>query len=152
MKKKIFRIINSNTVNEDKEMEMMPLVKIEIMKGKSKEHKKAILNGVHDALVEAVKIPDNDRIQRIYELDEDSFEASETKTNNITLIEIVMFEGRTIKAKKALYQAINNNLASNPGINGNDIIIVLIESPLENWGINGGKPASEVDLGFNVTV
>jgi len=32
-------------------------------KEKSKEHKKAILNGVHDALVEAVKIPDHDRLQ-----------------------------------------------------------------------------------------
>jgi len=121
-------------------------------KEKSKEHKKAILNGVHDALVEAVKIPDHDRLQRIYELDEDSFEASKSKTSNITLIGIIMFEGRTQEAKKALYKAINNNLASNPGIDGDDIIIVLIESPLGNWGINGGKSASEVDIGFNISV
>ena len=82
----------------------MPLVKIEIRKGKSKEYKKAILNGVHDALVKAVKIPDHDRFQRIYELDEDNFEAPESKTSNITLIEIIMFKGRTQEAKKALYK------------------------------------------------
>jgi len=63
-----------------------------------------------------------------------------------------MFEGRTQEAKKALYKAINNNLASNPGIDGDDIIIVLIESPLGNWGINVGKSASEVDIGFNISV
>jgi len=130
----------------------MPLVKIEIRKGKLKEHKQAILNGVHDALVETIKIPDNDRFQRIYELDEDTFEVPEGKTDNITLIEIIMFKGRSIEAKKALYNAINNNLASNPGIDGDDITIVIIESELENWGIRGGKPASEVDLGFNIRV
>jgi len=34
----------------------MPIVKIEIRKGKSEKYKKAILDGVHDALVEAIKI------------------------------------------------------------------------------------------------
>ena len=130
---------------------MCPLVKIEIRKGKTNEHKKAILTGIHDALVESIKIPDHDRLQRIYELDEDNFEAHE-KTDNITLIEIVLYKGRSIEAKKALYKAINKNLASDPGIKGNDIIIVLLEPPLENWGIRGGKPASEVDLGFNIKV
>ncbi len=57
----------------------MPLVKIEIRKGKSKEHKKAILNCVHDALVETVKIPDYERFQRIYELDEDSLKRQKLK-------------------------------------------------------------------------
>jgi len=90
-------------------------------------------------------------LQRIYELDEDNFE-SYTKTDNITLIEIILYKGRSKEAKKALYKAINNNLALDPGIDGNDIIIVLIEPPLENWGIRGGKPASEIDLGFNIRV
>lgn len=130
----------------------MPLVKIEIRKGKSKEYKKAILDGVHDALVQAIKIPDYDRFQRIYELDEENFEVPEPKTDNVTLIEITMFKGRTIESKKAIYKAINENLAQNPGIDGNDITIVLYEPPLENWGVRGGKPASEVDFGFNITV
>jgi phenylpyruvate tautomerase PptA (4-oxalocrotonate tautomerase family) len=130
----------------------MPIVKIEIIKGKSKEYKKAILDGVHNALVETIKIPDHDRFQRIYELDDNNFEVPESKTSNVTFIEIVMFKGRSYEAKKALYKAINHNLKLNPGIIGNDIIIVLIEPPLENWGINGGFPANEVELGFNINV
>ncbi|WP_414468814.1 tautomerase family protein [Methanobacterium sp. ACI-7] len=133
-------------------MNMCPLVKIEIRKGKSDEYKKALLDGVHDALVEAIRIPDYDRFQRLYELDALNFEAPETKTDNVTIIEITMFQGRSIEAKKALYSTIVNNLAKNPGINGNDITIVLIEPPLENWGVKGGKPANEVDLGFEIKV
>ena len=51
------------------------IVKIEIRKGKSGEYKKALLSGVHQALVQAIKIPDHDRKQRFYELDADNFEA-----------------------------------------------------------------------------
>ncbi|KAF5088962.1 tautomerase family protein [Methanobacterium aggregans] len=130
----------------------MPLVKVEIIKGKSEEYKKAVLDGVHEALVESIKIPDHDRFQRLYELDNTNFEFPETKTDKVTLIEINMFRGRSAEAKKELYRLINDKLTKNPGIDGNDITVVLLEPPLENWGVRGGKPASEVDLGFNIKV
>lgn len=57
-----------------------------------------------------------------------------------------------LRAKKILYQEIVNNLSKNPGINGDDITIVLYEPPLGNWGIKGRNPANEVDLGFNINV
>jgi len=70
----------------------------------------------------------------------------------VTLIEITLFKGRSIESKKALYGSIVNNLASDPGIDSEDIVIVLYGPPLENWGIKGGKPANEVDLGFEIKV
>lgn len=130
----------------------MPLVKIEIRKGKSDEFKKAILDGIHDALVKSIKIPDHDRFQRLYELDKNNFESPPNKTDNVIIIEITMFQGRSIESKKNLYKEIVDNLAKNPGIDGEDITIVLYEPPLENWGVKGGKPANEVDLGFNINV
>jgi phenylpyruvate tautomerase PptA (4-oxalocrotonate tautomerase family) len=130
----------------------MPLVNIEIRKGKSKEYKKAILEGVHLALVDSMGIPEHDRFQRIYELDEDNFEAPEDRTDAITIIQITLFPGRSFKAKKKLYRSIVHNLGQDPGINGHDIIIVLLEPLMENWGIQGGKPASEVDFGFKIDI
>ncbi|MGC7845691.1 tautomerase family protein [Desulforudis sp. 1088] len=130
----------------------MPLVRIEMRAGKPAAYKKAVLDGVHEALVQAIKIPDHDRNQRLYELDADHFEISPTKSENAVIIEIVMFKGRSAEAKKRLFQAVVANLGKNPGIDGNDIIIVLHEPPLENWGIRGGKPANEVNLGFNIKV
>lgn len=130
----------------------MPLVKVEILKGKSQEYKKAILDGIHSALVEAFEILDGDKMQRLYELDEDCFERSTNKTENITLIELTVFKGRSFEAKKKLYSAIVRNLAKSPGIDGKDIFIVINEPPLENWGVKGGLPASEVNLGFKIDV
>lgn len=130
----------------------MPVVRITTRSGKSPAYKKALLDGVHNALVQAFKIPEHDRFQTLHELGADHFEAPPAKTDNLTVIEITAFKGRSNEAKKQLYQAIVENLAMNPGIKGDDIMIVLHEPPLENWGIRGGKPANEVALGFKVDV
>ena len=130
----------------------MPLVKVEILKGRSAVYKKAIMDGVHSALVEVFKIPDNDRNQRLYELDKEHFEFPDTKSDQYTFIELTVFKGRSLEAKKLLYSAIVRNLQHNPGIKGDDITIVIHEPSMENWGIRGGKPANEVDLGFDVNI
>jgi 4-oxalocrotonate tautomerase family enzyme len=130
----------------------MPIVRITIRKGKSSGYKKSLLDGVHTALVQSFKIPEHDRFQMLYEPDHEHFEVPPAKTDNVAIIEITAFKGRSNEAKKQLYQAIAANLARNPGIQGDDIIIILHEPPLENWGIRGGKPASEVNLGFKVDV
>ena len=130
----------------------MPLVKIEILKGNSKEYKMAILDAVHESLVESIKIPDHDRSQRIYEIEKENFEFPPDKTEKATIIEISLFEGRSLDAKRDLYQNIVTKLSKKPGIDPNDVMIVLYESHKDNWGIKGGKPASEVDLGFKVRV
>ena len=130
----------------------MPLVKVEIIEGRNREYKQAILDGIHNALIDAFKIPEDDRIQRLYELSHEDFEIAGFKTDKFVLIEATIFEGRSLDAKRALYAGIVRNLAANPGIYGNDITIVLKEVPLDNWGIRGGKPGSEVNLGFEINV
>ncbi len=129
----------------------MPLVRISICKGRSQDQKKALLNGVHSALISAFKIPEGDRNQRLVEIEPDNFEFPEGKTSSYTVIEMTVFPGRSLEAKKNLYQTVTRNLGE-LGIKSDDIIIVLREPPLENWGIRGGYPASEVDIGFKLDV
>ncbi|OIP02682.1 MAG: tautomerase family protein [Bacteroidetes bacterium CG2_30_32_10] len=129
----------------------MPLIKVEIVKGKTIEYKKKLLDGIHQALVVALKIPVNDRRQRLYELESDHFERT-GRSDDYTIIEITMFKGRSKEAKKLLYAEIVKNITTSININGNDITIVINEQPIENWGIRGGLPANEVDLGFSIIV
>jgi phenylpyruvate tautomerase PptA (4-oxalocrotonate tautomerase family) len=129
----------------------MPLITIVMIKGKSKEYKKSILNAVHDSLVTAFKIPDHDRNQRIIEIKPDNLEYPTGKSENFLTIEMTVFPGRSFQAKKALYKEIVSRM-HNIGIKSDDILIILNEPPLENWGIRGGYPANEVDIGFNLNV
>ena len=130
----------------------MPLVKVQIYKGKSEEYRRAVLDGIHAALVEAIKIPDSDRMQSLIELDPEHFERSGGRSEDMTLVEITMFKGRSIEAKKNLYKAIARNLERSPGIGGKDILIVLYESPMEDWSLRDGLAASDTGVGFKVDV
>jgi phenylpyruvate tautomerase PptA (4-oxalocrotonate tautomerase family) len=129
----------------------MPIVTISMLKGKAKEEKKQILAAVHDALVAAFKIPEWDRTQKIIEFDKENFEIPEGKTERYTVIEIAVFPGRSREVKKELYRSIVEKL-SKPGIPANDVFILLNEQPLDNWGIRGGKMASDVLLGYKLDV
>lgn len=131
----------------------MPLVKVEILEGFPDEYKDAILNGIQTALIETFKIPENDQNQKLFELAKKNFRFPDTKySNQYTHIEISVFQGRSFETKKKLYSKIVELLKVKPGISGNDITIILNEIPLENWGIRGGIPANEVDLGFELNV
>ena len=117
--------------------EVMPLVKIEIIKGKSLEYKKTVLDAVHVALENAIQIENWDRFQRLYEIEDDLFERSESKTDKFTMIEITMFPGRTKEQKSKLYKEIVKELNQRLGIEPTDIFIVINEPANENWGLAG---------------
>ncbi len=129
----------------------MPLAKIEVRKSWPPEHVQAIIEAIYLAQREALKVPEHDRQIRFIEHTPEHFHVPPGRTANYTLIEITIFAGRSIEAKRSLYQAIVKNLGA-IGIAPADIFIVLHEVPLENWGIRGGVPASEVDLGFKIDV
>ena len=125
----------------------MPLVRIEIINGKSAEYKAALLQTVHEALVQTLSIEDDDRYQRLYELDEDCFERRKAKTDKFTMLELTLFPGRSKELKGDVIREITRLLGENLGIAATDIIIIINEPPLENWGIYGNQ-ASEIKLGY----
>jgi phenylpyruvate tautomerase PptA (4-oxalocrotonate tautomerase family) len=130
---------------------IVPLAKIETRKPWSAPQRNQIMEAVHSAMRHALKIPERDRTIRFIEHQAENFQVPLDKSENYILVEITMFSGRSLEAKKSLYRSIVDNLGA-LGIQPLDVFIVLHEIPLENWGIRGGKPASEVDLGFNVNV
>jgi phenylpyruvate tautomerase PptA (4-oxalocrotonate tautomerase family) len=129
----------------------MPLVRIEICVDKSREYKKKLMDIVHSSLVDALKIPESDRMQRLYELDREHFEHSSTKTENCTIVELTIFKGRSIEAKRMLYKLLTERLQAELGVLPTDLLVVLHEPELENWGI-AGTPASEIELGFKINI
>jgi phenylpyruvate tautomerase PptA (4-oxalocrotonate tautomerase family) len=129
----------------------MPLAKIEVRKSRTPEEVQAIIEAVYLAQREALKVPEHDRQIRYVEHRPEHFAVPPGKTDNYTVVEIVMFPGRTLEAKKALYQSIVVRFEK-LGIPRDEVFIVLHEPQLENWGLRGGVPASEIDLGFNLNV
>jgi phenylpyruvate tautomerase PptA (4-oxalocrotonate tautomerase family) len=129
----------------------MPHVRIEIVKGGSLAERHRLFQAVHDALIEAFQIPDDDRTQRIVEHDADNFEIPPGSSARYTLIEITAFPGRSSEAKRTLYRVLVQKLGE-MAIDPMDVSIVIIEPTLESWGIRGGRPATESEPGFSVDI
>lgn len=117
----------------------------------SAEEKQRALDAVHDALVEAFGIPDRDRHERLVEYEPEDVEVPPDKGERYMVVGIDAFAGRSLEAKRLLYAEIVSRLAE-VGIPETDVLIVLREVPRENWGLAGGRAASDVELGFEVEV
>ena len=115
----------------------MPLVRVEIIKGKSAEYKKTLLDCIHEGLMESIGIADWDRFQRIIEIERADFETAPEKTEQFTYAEITMFLGRSKEQKKALIETVTQKLNEKLGIAPTDVFIVIHEPPNENWGLGG---------------
>jgi phenylpyruvate tautomerase PptA (4-oxalocrotonate tautomerase family) len=110
-----------------------------------------LIEAVQAALVSAFQIPDGDRdiVLDLYDANRRIVPAG--RSERYTRVEIIGIAARSSDAKRALYRAIADNLEA-AGIPRNATRIVLIEPEPGNWGVKGGLPASEVDLGFKIDV
>jgi phenylpyruvate tautomerase PptA (4-oxalocrotonate tautomerase family) len=81
----------------------------------------------------------------------DEFIVPGNRSGKYALIEITALAGRSRDAKKKLYRSIVDRLGKF-GIDPGDTMIVINEPTKENWGINGGYPADEVDVGYKLDV
>jgi phenylpyruvate tautomerase PptA (4-oxalocrotonate tautomerase family) len=129
----------------------MPDVLVEVRGTWLGARKSQFLDAIHAALVEAIRIPRDDKVLRLVVHAPEDFVIPPARGERFTRIEITMFAGRSLDAKRALYQAIVRNLAPF-GVPPADVKIALIEVPAENWGVRGGQAACDIDLGFEVRV
>ncbi len=131
----------------------MPSVLIEVRKEYSQDHEVALMEAVHSALQEAFKIPELDRNIRLVVHVPHRLVCPHDRENPelYTHISIDCFAGRSVDAKRNLYQAIVRNLEA-LGIPKNHVKILLREIPKENWGIRGGQAACDIDIGLKIEV
>ena len=127
----------------------MPLTTLTMQPGRTSEQKQQILDGVHAALVHAFGIPENDRYQFINEIPRENWDIS--RSPNEILVEIKAFAGRSVEAKRELYQAVVRNLEA-CGVTPQEVFIIVNDLPTENWGIRGGQAACDIDFGFRIDV
>ena len=121
----------------------MPLVRVSLKRGKPAAYRKAILDGIYDAMRGAFDVPEEDRFMVVSEHDEADFSYSKNylgiaRSDDLVLIQVTANNTRTREKKKAFYRAVADNLAKNPGIRPEDVFINLVEVLPENWSFGNG--------------
>jgi phenylpyruvate tautomerase PptA (4-oxalocrotonate tautomerase family) len=102
-------------------------------------------------MVEALEFPSDKKFHRFFPMDKEDFYFASGRTEAYTVIEISMFEGRTVAAKKQLLKLLFERINSELSISPQDIEITIFETPKHNWGIRG-FPGDELALNYNVNV
>ena len=126
----------------------MAQVKIYGLKTNIDKNKVQISKAIHSSLQEIFKLPPEKLFQRFISLSEADFIFPDDRTENYTIIEISIFEGRVIETKKELIKRIFEDMQE-IGISNNDVEITIFETPKANWGIRG-KPGDELQLNYKV--
>jgi phenylpyruvate tautomerase PptA (4-oxalocrotonate tautomerase family) len=121
----------------------MPLTRVSLRKGKPATYRTALLDGIYRALRAVFDVPEHDRFMVINEHDEADFSYPAeylgiSHSADIVLIQITISNTRPRSQKQALYREIVAELARDPGVKPEDIVISLVEVLPENWSFGNG--------------
>jgi phenylpyruvate tautomerase PptA (4-oxalocrotonate tautomerase family) len=122
----------------------MPLVRIDLPRGKSTEYRRTLGDVVYEAMIQTINVPANDRFQIITEHPPEELIVDRTylgieRSADCVLIQVFLNEGRTTELKKAFYRAIADGLNQRLGLRKQDVFINLVEMKKENWSFGNGE-------------
>ncbi|MFC0457534.1 tautomerase family protein [Arthrobacter liuii] len=115
------------------------------------QRRTALRNAIHGAIMIALEYPAEKCFQRFIALDDADFIHPEDRGSDYTIIEISMFEGRSIDAKRMLIAELFQRVDAEAGIAPHSLEITISETPKVNWGIRGVN-AADLALGYKVEV
>jgi phenylpyruvate tautomerase PptA (4-oxalocrotonate tautomerase family) len=128
----------------------VPSTRIETSAGWINGRHAEVIAAVQRALVEGIRIPPEDRHVRILEYPPGAMAVPEDRGPRSTFIEISMFAGRSVEAKRRLYAALQREMAAF-GLGPRDLKVLVHDEPRENWSV-GGVALSDVEIGFKIDV
>lgn len=129
----------------------MAQIKIYGIKEHLNQIKDKLSDTIHSCLVEAMSLPADKKFHRFFPLERSDFFFPADRSENYTIIEISMFEGRSVETKKQLIRLLLEKIGKELNIAAEDIEITIFETPKHNWGIRG-KPGDELVLNYKVEV
>jgi phenylpyruvate tautomerase PptA (4-oxalocrotonate tautomerase family) len=129
----------------------MAQVKIYGLKSALADKREVLSKAIHESLMEAFALPEDKRFHRFIGLEKEDFLYPSDRSENYTIIELSLFEGRSVEAKKQLINRLFTKAKAYTGIEAQDLEVTLFETPKCNWGIRG-MPGDELALNYKVNV
>ncbi len=94
---------------------------------------------IHACFVEAINLPVDKKFHRFFPLERSDFFFPTDRSDNYTIIEISMFEGRSVETKKHLIRLLFEKIGKEMNIAAQDIEITISET-LNIIGAFGENP------------
>jgi 4-oxalocrotonate tautomerase len=122
----------------------MPLVRIDLIEGKSEEYRAKVSDIIYQTLVDVFNVPEHDRFYVITEHPKDGqpFDRDYLgihRSEACIFIQITLNGGRSVELKQSFYKALADRLHEGIRLRKEDVFINLIEVPKENWSFGNGE-------------
>ncbi|MBO9098234.1 MULTISPECIES: tautomerase family protein [unclassified Rhizobium] len=121
----------------------MPLIKINVVRGRSPAETSQLLDTIHHTVVTAFNVPERDRYQLLNEYEPSHLKALDTgldiqRSEKFILIEVVT-RPRSREEKLNFYELMAKALHDSCGIASSDVMISIIENSDEDWSFGMGR-------------
>ncbi|PVX33453.1 tautomerase-like protein [Pasteurella langaaensis DSM 22999] len=112
--------------------------------------KAAIMQAIFDCLHLQLGIPARKHALRFIGLEPEDFYYPEGRSENFTVIEINLMQGRTEETKKRLIKTLFCELEQRIGLSPIDVEITIKEQPSHCWGFRGMTGDEANDLAYDI--
>lgn len=121
----------------------MPLLRFDLIEGRSESELKALLDAAHDAMVETFQVPQRDRYQIVNEHTATHMIVEDTgldipRTKSVVFLQVTS-RARGLEKKEAFYRRLCEKLEQQCGIAPTDVVVSVIENTDEDWSFGHGR-------------
>lgn len=121
----------------------MPLVRIDVLEGRSETELLALADAVDAAVAEHFAAPPGDRYQIVSEHRPGRLFVEDTglgieRSDAVVVIQITQ-QGRTTAQKQALYAGLATILGDRVGLRGEDLVVSVVDNTHADWSFGHGR-------------
>lgn len=121
----------------------MPLLKIDLIEGRSDAELKTLLDTIHEVVVKSFEVPEGDRYQIVSQHSANEMIIQDTglgfkRSDKVVVISMTSTQ-RSEKQKKAFYNMLCENLKEKCDIDGRDVMISITTNGAGDWSFGFGK-------------
>lgn len=121
----------------------MPLLKIDVVEGRSDQQIETLLDTLHTAMVSAFKVPERDRYQVLNEHKRNRLIIQDTglgltRSDNVVVITAIS-RPRPAAMKQQFYTLVTEGLARHCAIASEDVMISMVINSDEDWSFGLGR-------------
>lgn len=121
----------------------MPLLRFDLIEGRSESELKALLDAAHRAMLAAFKVPARDRYQIVSEHKPGHMVIEDTglgmaRSDKVVVLQVVS-RPRGRAAKEAFYKLLVEELEQSCGIAPSDVVVSIVENTDADWSFGGGR-------------
>ena len=121
----------------------MPLLRIDLIAGRSEEELKKLLDAIHSAMLAAFKAPQRDRYQIVHEHPATKMNVEDTglgipRTEGVVMIQVTT-RPRTRLEKQTFYELLCQELNRCCEVKPSDVVVSITQNADEDWSFGYGR-------------